>query len=220
MKEYFKHLEFYKDYPQMYFSNILSEKAWGNEEVAKKYLEKYWLSESEYLKIWKPIQAKVFLNELGLPYMVFNSQFNILATRGGCLFNEEDYNKVQDLARQAGDEYLVVVQRSQEFTLGEPMFRMKYPVNTSWAELTSGNYISAVLLDMSHNEYYVFGSCGLWGRYSANDYDYPVDIIGYDPELANFVKICFKQRSNDIDEIKDLLPLEYKDKIHYNGNAE
>lgn len=71
----------------------------------------------------------------------------------------------------------------QEFTDGEPMFRMKFPVNITWEELTSGNYISAVLLEMSYNEYFVFGNSGSYGKYSANDYEHPMDMNSLEDKL-------------------------------------
>ena len=45
--------------------------------------------------------------------------------------------------QEVGEEYFVVIQHSQDFTEGEPMFRMKFPVNISWEELTKRKlYIS------------------------------------------------------------------------------
>ena len=84
----------------------------------------------------------------------------MIALRGGNLFVEEDFLQLQKAMQEVGEEYFVIIQHSQEFTDGEPMFRMKFPVNITWEELTSGNYISAVLLEMSYNEYFVFGKSG------------------------------------------------------------
>ncbi|HEV2830341.1 MAG TPA: hypothetical protein VGW31_00045, partial [Hanamia sp.] len=95
-------------------------------------------------------------------------------------------------------------------TEGEPMFRMKFPVNITWKELTSGNYISAVLLEMGYNAYFVFSGSGNWGKYSANDYDYPLDIIGFKPELAPIFQEYFKQPKEEREEIREWLPQEYK----------
>ena len=93
------------------------------------------------------------------------------------------------------------------------MFKMKFPVNTSWEELISGNYISAVILEMSYNEYFVFGASGMWGKYSANDYKYPLDIIGFKSEFEAVFKHQLKQQKEEQDEILEWLPLEYKELI-------
>jgi hypothetical protein len=173
-------------------------------------LQKYWLPEQEYLNIWKAIQDKIFVEGKSLPDLIYHSQFELIALRGGCLFLEEDFKQLQKAMQKAGEKYFVIIQRSQEFTVGEPMFRMKFPVNITWKELTSGNYISAVLFEMSYNEYFVFSESGSWGKYSANDYDYPLDIIGFKSELASIFREQFEQPKEEKEEIREWLPQEYK----------
>lgn len=57
-----------------------------------------------------------------------------------------------------------------------------------WEELTSANYISAVLLEISLNEYYIFGASKSWVEYTANDYDRRLNIIGLKTEFFFFSK--------------------------------
>lgn len=214
MEEYNKHLQYYlNDYAFMHFSKFVSEPNWGNRELAEEYLKKYWLTEPEYLSIWKPILDKIFIEGKSLPDIIFKAEFEIIALRGGCLFLEEDFLQLQKAMQEVGEEYFVIIQHSQDFTEGEPMFRMKFPVNITWEELISGNYISAVLLEMSYNEYFVFGSKGNWGKYSANDYENPLDIIGFKPELAPVFREHFKQTKEEQEEIREWLPQEYKELI-------
>lgn len=213
MKEYDKHLEVYKIHAQMHFSKLVPEKYWGNKELAENYLKKYWLSEQEYLRTWKTVQDSIFIQGKGMPDFVYNSDIEIIALMGGCLFIEEDFLQLQKVMQEIGEEYFVIVQHSQDFMKGEPMFRMKFPVNITWEELTSGNYISAVLLEMSYNEYFVFGSKGNWGKYSANDYEIPIDILGFMPELAHIFKEHFKQAKEEQEEVRELLPQEYTEHI-------
>lgn len=210
MIEYRSHLNFYRVYPHMHFSKLVKEKDWGDEKLAEKYLKKYWLPEQEYLRAWKPIQDKIFFEGKSLPNLIYHPEFEIIALNGGCLFMEEDFLQLQKVMQRVGEEYFIVIQHSQDFTEGEPMFRMKFPVNITWNEITSGNYISAVLLEMSYNEYFVFGSKGNWGKYSANDYENPLDIIGFKPELAHIFEEHFKQAKEEQEEIRELLPQEYK----------
>lgn len=211
MMEYEEHLTFYKVYVQMHFSRLISENNWGNKDLAEKYLQKYWLAEQEYLSVWKPIQDEIFIEGKSLPDIIYHSEFEIITLRGGCLFVEEDFLQLQKAMQEVGDEFFVVIQHSQDFTEGEPMFRMKFPVNITWEELTSGNYISAVLLEMSYNEYFVFGSKANWGKYSANDYENPLDIVGFKPELAHIFQEQFKQPKDEQEEIREWLPQEYKE---------
>jgi len=210
MKEYSRHIEEYMNYWQADFSKLVPSYQWGDKKLAEEYLQKYWLAEQEYFSVWKPIQDKVFVQDKGLPDLVYRPEFDMIALRGGCLFLEEDFKQLQKAMLEVGEEYFVMIQRSQEFMEGEPMFRMKFPVNITWEELTSGNYISAVLLEMSYNEYFVFSESGNWGKYSANDYEYPLDIIGFKPELAHIFQEHFCQPKEEQEEIRGWLPQEYK----------
>ena len=73
----------------------------------------------------------------------------------------------------------------------EPIFRMKFPMDICWDELTSGNFASAILLEMPHKEYFVFGESGSWGKYVANDYEFPLDVLGFRREIANIFRDKF-----------------------------
>lgn len=205
MTEYSTHIEFFQVYPHMHFSKLIMEDEWGNKDAAERYLQKYWLPEQEYINFWKQIQNEIFIEGKSLPDLIYHSGFEIITLRGGCLFIEQDFLQLQKAIQKTGEDYFVIIQHTQDFTEGEPMFRMKYPVNINWKELTSGNYISAVLLEMSYNEYYVFGKSGNWGKYSANDYDYPIDIIGFKPEYASIFKSEFNQSDEDLEEIRKIL---------------
>ena len=212
-KEYIRHLEVYGvEYYYSSFSSMLSLEKWGNRESAEAYLEKYWLQEEEYLRIWKPIQNKIF-QDVRFPDMVFRQGFNLIALRGSCLFVEEDFLMLQKSLLQLGEEHFVVIQHSDEFTDGEPMFRMKFPVNITWAELNSGNYISAVLIGMVYNTYYIFGIKGNWGKYVDNDDFPPLDIIGFKMETAAVFKKYHKRPKEEEDEINGWVPEIYRNLI-------
>lgn len=211
MTEFERHVEFYKlNYAHQHFSKLVPEDKWGNEKFADEYLQKYWLSEQEYLSSWEPIQNKIFIEGENLPNLIYHSEFEIIVTNGGCLFTKENFLQLQKTIRNVGEKYFVVVQSGQEYTKGEPKFRMKFPVSITWEELTSGNYISAVLLEMSFNEYYVFGSSGKWGKYSATDYLRSLDIIGFKPELASVFQENFKQSKEKREEIQKWIPENYR----------
>ncbi|REG74767.1 hypothetical protein [Algoriphagus antarcticus] len=210
MKEYIELLDVFAIYPHSSFSKLIPINQWGNRQQAEEYLKKYWLSQKEYINVWKKLQDKVFYEKRRLPDLVYQSGYKMLALRGGCLFNEESFNQLQKAMDAVGDEYFVIIQQSQEFTNGEPMFRMKFPVNISWNELSGGNYISAVMLEMSYNEYFVFSESGSWGKYTANDYDFPLDIIGFKPNLEPIFQNHFRQTEEELNEILSWMPWEYK----------
>lgn len=209
--EYRKHLEYYTEsYWFSTSSTLVPSDQWGDKKLAEEYLQKYWLAEQEYLSVWKPIQDKIFVQGKSLPDLVYCPEFEMIALRGGCLFLEEDFKQLQKAMQEIGEEHFVIIQHSQDFMDGEPMFRMKFPVSITWEELTSGNYISAVLFEMSYNEYFVFSENGNWGKYSANDYQYPLDIVGFEPKLAHIFQEHFRQPKEEQEEIREWLPQEYK----------
>jgi len=213
MREYSKHIETYLNYWHQHFSRLVPEEKWGNEKLAEEYLQKYWLPEQEYLSIWKPIQDKVFVQGKNLPDLIYHSEFDMIVANGGCLFDEENFKQLQKTMQEIGEEHFIVIQSVQEYTIGEPTFRMKFPVNITWKELISGNYISAVLIEMSLNEYYVFGASGIWGKYTATDYIRSLDIIGFKPELSFVFREQFKQSEVEWEELWKWLPQKYKELI-------
>lgn len=210
MIEYIKHIDEYSNYKHSSFSKLVPSNQWGNRELAEAFLQKYWLTERDYQRNWKPVQDKIFYPDEGLPHMIYLPEFKIIPLRGGCLFVEEDFKQLQNSMQQVGDRNFVIIQNSQEFTEGEPMFKMKFPVNITWDELVSGNYISAVLFEMSYNEYFVFGENGNWGKYAASDYEHPLDIIAFKPELSSFFQEHFRQWKEEQEEIEGGLPQVYK----------
>ncbi len=191
MKEYTKHLEFYQNYKHSSFSTLVPSPQWGNKQSAQSFLQKYWLPEQEYLAVWKPIQDCIFDVNVDDSKCNFQAEFELIKLEGGCLFLEEDFKQLQQAMTAIGEPHFVVIQSAQDYTQGEPMFRMKFPVAISWEELMSGNYISAVLFEMNRNEYLVFGNSGKLGKYAASDQDHPQDIIGFKPILKSVMDNCF-----------------------------
>lgn len=192
------------------FSELVSHDLWGDKEIARKYLEKYWLSEDEYLNYWRPIQDKIFIDEHEFPENMFQLKFRLIFNWGGCLFDIEDFMKLQKVMKRMGEKYFVVILHSSDFEHWNHEFRMKFPVDITWEELINGNYISALFLEMSYNNYYVFGENGLWGRYTASDYFYPFDIYGVQNQCYNLFQEEFELSKKEYEDILTLLPPEYK----------
>jgi hypothetical protein len=116
---------------------------------------------------------------------------------------------LQECILNIGDEFLFIIENDFGGSLKEPTFRMRFPSNISWQELNSGNFVSSILLESIHKEFFVFGESGLWGKYSANDYDFPVDIIGFkEGYQESFIKV-FEQSEHELNNIKKHLPQEY-----------
>jgi len=146
------------------------------------YFAKYWLPKSGYAQKWLPIQEAIYtITGPNFPDVRFRKGFEIITVRGGRVFTEEDFTLLQLCTRKTSDSYFVVVEHVDEDNPhhGEPPLRFKYPSNISWSELMSGGYVSQELFEAPVKEYFVYGDSGTWGKYVANDYLFPVDIIGF-----------------------------------------
>jgi hypothetical protein len=180
--------------------------------IARKYLDKYWLSKDEYFSKWMPIQNQIFFNQdKSLPQLCFQASCKIFILRGGLLFSQEDFEKLQCCMKSLGNKEFVIIQNTLErkFSHWFPL-RMKYPVDISWAELMGGDFISSALFDVPHYEYFVFSETQAWGKYSDNE-KCNLDIVGYLPEHQAVFKQYFEYSKEEEDEIKSwrYFPKEY-----------
>jgi len=193
------------------YSPTVPECTWNNKKAAEIYLEKYWLPLAAYEAKWQPIQDRIFIKQVaGLPELVFTAQYEIITLRGGVLFVQDDFKKLQECMVVMGDQNFVVIENTYGQKVPEPGFRMQYPVTITWEELASGDCISGILLGYPHNDYYVFGDSGAWGKYAANDYENPLDIIGFRRTSASVFKQKFKVPESESQEIETWLPPAYK----------
>ncbi|WP_316758517.1 hypothetical protein [Pedobacter aquatilis] len=210
MKEYQKLIDKYSLKGYDMYSKSVSRSEWGDLPKGEEYLNKYWLSNEEYKSKWEAVLEKIFINQnTALPKLVFSEGFDLLVLEGGCLFVEEDFNKLQECILNVGDKFLFIIENDFGGNLTDPTFRLKFPSDINWQELNSGNFVSSTLLESIHKEFFVFGESGLWGKYSANDYDFPLDIIGFKDAHQELFKMVFKQTENELNIVKQHLPKEY-----------
>ena len=219
MNEYLQILNEYSNEQYLMYSKSLTESEWGNMEATLDYLKKYYIPLNDHTEKFEGIQNSIFYsNTLGLPDKVFKDGVSLHAVKGGILFEKVEFERLQNCIRMMGDESLIIIQNDYNKTVKKPLLRMKYPVNVTWSELMSGNFVSTVLFEMFANEYFVFSESGNWGKYSANDYDYPLDIIGFKPEFESVFTSYFTQSKEEHEEIYEWLPELYKKLIKSNIN--
>ncbi len=203
----------------MYARNNLHSE-WDNIALAESFLERYWLPLQEYEHRWNIIQDQIFTNQGdGLPQMIFKPEFAISVVQGGCLFTQDDFSRIQESLVEMGEQYLFVIENTFNGRLKEPFFRMKFPANISWDSLNSGGFVSSILLEMPHKEYFVFSESGNWGRYSASDYKIPLDIYGFkDPITSIFKERIFRHEAKK-DELVRSLPEIYRIRIEQENRS-
>jgi len=159
---------------------------------AELYFSKYWLNKNELFERWLPIQNSIFDSRAEhLPDMMFKSNFELFPLVGGNVFlGEKDFTLLQDCMRETGDSHFVIIQNEnviikfyepEDDWIVHPPLRFKYPVNTSWDELMSGGYISIELFQGACKDFFIFGDSSNWGRYAANDYVQPSNLLSSNP---------------------------------------
>jgi hypothetical protein len=211
MKEYQGILDYYSSNEFDWFSKLVLDGDWGDIVVGEQYLEKYWLNEIEYIKIWTPIQNRIFVPDtLGIPEPTFQDGYEMLIFEGGCLFTFETFTKLKKSMLDLGEEYFVVIENSLIENQQEPAFRLKFPVNISWEELTSGNFVSSTFIESIYKEFFVFGQSGFWGKYSAPDYEFPLDVLVFKADVQNVFKFSFNQAKEEQEKLSKWNPNRYK----------
>ena len=207
MIEYERHIEWYADHWQKHFIQPPYNADWGNRSLAEEYLKKYWLSSTEFEQKWRPLKEQIFRTQpRGLPAW-FSAEYEMTAWIGGGLFFQKDFEDLQSCFLRTGDRQFVVIENSFYGTPQEPPLRLRYPVDISWSELTSGNYISAILCFATHKEYFVFGDSAKWGKYAASDQMLcPFNLVGFMPERRSIFREKFKTTPKTMKELSEDLP--------------
>jgi hypothetical protein len=145
--------------------------------------------------------------------MVFKDDFELTVEINDGLFSETSFKKLKDCLISIGEESFVVIGQDFNGKLERPIFRMKFPVNISWDEMMSGDFISMILFGFSQGEYMVYGQTSEWAKYTANDYIVPLDILAFKPKLRLLFHEKFKRSEIDRMNIKKALPDIYTDRV-------
>lgn len=215
MNEINKIIDKYSSEFYLIFSSIQASN-WGDQRTALNYLNKYWIEKSDYEHKWKLVQNCIFINQnSGYPDLVFNKDFTLYADLGGVLFEKSDFRVFQEFLKEIGESTFLIIENTFG-KLDAPQLRMQYPINITWDELMSGNFLSSVLFESSVNEYFVFGGKSDWGMYAPNECENPLNIFGSKGQSLNALKKHFRQTKEDWEEIKRWLPPIYKNKIECN----
>lgn len=204
-------------FPMAFWDQKFSaKKDWGDRNVAREYLEKYLLSDEEYYNVWKPLENKIFITgNSGLPELVFAEQYNIIALSGGKTFDESDFRLMQECMHSVGNKYFVIVEHPVYKDIREvPPLRMKFPIDITWKEICSGNFISSIILESPFNEYYIYGDTDAWGEYIASEYDYAFNIIGFESKFSEVFNMRFRKSMIDWEkDTQQYLPVAYLNKL-------
>lgn len=194
-----------------YYSRTYSEVEWDNQEKAYEFMSKYWLSSEKELEAVSMRIEEMFNNSSStFPELQFNNDYNLIFLPGACLLTKEDFVLLQTIMSVFGDEHFYIIQNQSMLENGEPSFRMKFPSNITWAELMSGNCISSALFELIHNDYFVIGQSNKWGKYSATDYIWPMDVYGIRANEPVDIAHLFDVERINREDVYGWLPNDFK----------
>ena len=170
------------------FGSSYNKKTTDGLSRASKFLSDFALSAYEYQQECVPIMEKVFKSlktgefkiRTSPVSMLFQPDYETTLHIFSPMFTEDSYHYIQKICQACGDSYFYIVEDSDE----DAAFQLKIPATTSWEQLQSGGFISAVLFNMPYNNYRIFGdSCswGIWCDYENSWADY--EIFGSKPDI-------------------------------------
>jgi hypothetical protein len=139
---------------------------------------------------------------------VINKDLDVIILKGGIVFFKEEFEIYQTCMKIVGDKYFIILEDYDEnkppHTSGPP-FRLKYPVDVTWEEMTSNSnphIISFGVFFRLIRNYFVFGDSGTWGKYEGSDYRWPLCIIGFDKKYSCLFRDKFKVPNEDVEALK------------------
>ena len=177
------------------------------------YLEKYWLDKTELVNVWVKIKNTVFKgNYTSYPNGLLNDYFNIMIIKGGAVFDNIYFEQLMRCMKITGDKYFVLLEDYDENnppgnlpppTISWPPLRFKFPADITFDEIMGGDFVSAQVITMEFRNYFVFGDSGLWGIYAGDDFETPLQIIGFKKEYSNLFHRNIKISKEDIKDLKE-----------------
>lgn len=203
-----------------------------SKEQTEEYFNRYWLNKAELIEIWQNIKDTIYNGNFNIlpnnivdkdsdiilmqnisPDKIFKEGFNSILLKGGIIFTQEDFELLQHCMTDIADEYFIILEDYDEnnppHNSGPPL-RFKYPADISWREMNISEGICYELFQRPVRNYFVFGDTGEWGKYVANDYRYPLDIIGFKKENSDLFYSKFKITDEDKKDLREWLPAEYQ----------
>lgn len=174
---------------------------------AKVFLQKFAMDDELYQRLCVPVQQKIFKFPAPTDYNVlsqevsdlFNSEATIFSYNSSPLFWKENFSLVKDIGKAFGEQFIFIIEDEGCEEDPQQAFKLRIPIETDWEELSDGGFISDVVLNMFHNNYYVFGDSGNWGRWCDYENDWmDYEAFGYTricPEILTYKELCFMSRA-------------------------
>jgi len=148
------------------------------------FLDHYAMDDDVYKRLCCPVMNKVFSLPMNCHNEeitgVFHDGFQQFAYNSSPMLWSEKFELIRSIAVSFGDNSLFVVEDEGCEEDPDVAFKFMFPIHLTWEEISDGGFISDVLFNMFHNDYYLFGNSGNWGIWC--NYDNPredIEILGY-----------------------------------------
>ena len=164
---------------------------------AKDFLERYALNNimeteeclAKMCSVFKVVDYQWFdIEKMSLDEL-FKDEFHVFISLSSPLFQEENFLMIQNIEIKHGGNYLYVIEEETCEEDKDVAIKLRIPIDISWQEMKNGGFISDILLNMPHNNYFVFGDSGNWGRWY--DYENPwrdYEVFGYKKETKEILE--------------------------------
>jgi hypothetical protein len=177
---------------------------YADKKRIKAYLEKYWLDIKELDDVWLPIKNDIYNSSFKmLPDPLFKEEFEVIILKGGLIFNRANFDALISCMKITGDKYFLILEDDSGPYFSGLTSRFKYPVNITWEEIMSGAELSMDVFQRPIRDIFVFGDSGQWGKYVADDHEYPLDLIGFNKRYSDLFHAKFKIPQKDVQDLKE-----------------
>lgn len=156
--------------------------------LTKIYLEKYWLSQKEWLEDWFPIKMKIFNENINLNKEIFHKKFRTIIRYEKNPFSKNNFLNFQKKISSFDKEFVIIedeVNRPKFDNEDFPTLKLKYPSSIQWEQLNNNQTkeyeISKEIFQDMYRNFFIFGKSEKWGIYivTETENDIPFTIIGF-----------------------------------------
>jgi hypothetical protein len=148
------------------------------DEIELAYIKKYWLTDKEYEDTWEKRLDSIFKRPVDYPDNIYRQGVDSFKLVGGILFEKDEFEKLKQLMKYAGDEYFVICEDTDSLFSGPdtPPVRLRFPSDVEWDHINiDDKSVSQMIFQHMVLDVFVFGDSGKWGLYSGGDRDRDYD---------------------------------------------
>lgn len=183
---------------------------------ARQLIKQLWVSDEEYNDRWLPVKQRIFSGNK-FPQSIFNPEYHLYGITSTGLLVKEEIEILQKCFQHsnAAEEHLLIIEDKYE-KRSSPAVKLKLSINQSWYKtLPHTKSLEEIVLEefqLTSGCYCIFGSNGIWAKYTAIDLvDMDMDIWAFkDKAFMDLFKEHHRDFPDNINKcFEDVLPQVY-----------